>query len=94
MSKQLKSLFSQLCLWVNLPNYNEIKPTRGIKCLKLDFDSIYGGYRIDIVHEDTSESFFHFSSRFSQKEMAAHIQGLIHGMAIKQGGVVNISAIY
>lgn len=77
---------------LDLPNYNDLKSTKGIKCLKLDFNGIYGGYRIDMINEDTSESFFHFSSRFSTKEMTSYIQGLLHG--IKIGRKNTISPIY
>lgn len=82
MTKQLKSLFSQLCYQLNMPNYNELKSTKGVKCLKLDFNAIYGGYRIDIVNADTSESFFHHSSRIKSSEMVSYIQGLILGVNI------------
>lgn len=45
--------------------------------IKLDFNSVYGGYRLDIVHKNTSESFFDGQSRKNAKEMIAYMQGLI-----------------
>jgi hypothetical protein len=84
MVNQLKSLFSQLCMELELNNFNE-NPDYNKKSLKLDFNSVYGGYRIDTIKGDgsTGEDFFFFSSRFSRKEMISYIQGLIGG--IKEG---------
>lgn len=83
MNKQLKSLFSQLCMELKINNFNE-NPIYTKRSLKLDFNSVYGGYRIDYVNKDTSESFYIFSSRFIRKEMIALIQGLLHGLTTKK----------
>ena len=79
MTNQLKSLFSQLCLHLEINNFNE-NHTYSVESLKLDFNSLYGGYRIDRVHTNTSVSFFFYSNRFSKKEMVAFIQGLLVGL--------------
>lgn len=78
-TNQLTSLFSQLCIRVKLNNFNE-NHTYSVESLKLDFNSAYGGYRIDRVHTSTAESFFFYSSRFTRKEMIAFIQGLLIGL--------------
>jgi hypothetical protein len=78
-SNQLNSLFNQLCLTLNIPNYNDIKDYSK-KSLKLDYNAIYGGYRIDVVLTNTAEDFFSYSNRFSKKEMIAYIQGLLEGI--------------
>lgn len=83
--KQLKSLFSQLCMELEINNMNE-KSTHEVESLKMDFNSIYGGYRIDIVHTNTSESFFQFSSRFTLAEMISYVQGLLYGIELEKKG--------
>jgi hypothetical protein len=45
--------------------------------VKLDYAPHYGGYRIDIIHTNTSESFFDKSGRLSAKEMICYLDGLI-----------------
>jgi hypothetical protein len=67
---------------LDINNYNE-NPTFKVRSLRLDYNPTYGGYRLDYVNTDTSESFFIFSSRMSNKEMSALIQGLISGKHIK-----------
>ena len=81
-TSQLNSLFNQFCNINELPNYGELKTTKGIKSLKLDFNSVYGGYRIDIVNEDTSEGFYNSSARVQKKIMVAYLQGFIDGYKI------------
>lgn len=83
MTKQLKSLFNCLCMELKINNFND-NPIYTCKSLKLDHNSIYGGYRLDYVNPDTSESFFIFSSRFTPKEMTALIQGLLYGLNLKK----------
>jgi len=77
---EIKLLFSQLCKELKMLNANELKSTKGLKCLKMDYNSIYGGYRIDIVHESTGESFFSSGSRYNKREMVAHLRGLLKGL--------------
>ena len=47
--------------------------------LKLDYNPYYGGWRMDWVNPNTSESFFHGASRRSTKEMYHYLWGLIEG---------------
>ncbi len=83
--KQLKSLFSQLCMELDLNNFNK-NPDYTKKSLKLDFNSVYGGYRIDTIKGDgtTGEGFFIFSSRFSLGEMISCVQGILFGLTYKK----------
>jgi hypothetical protein len=62
--------------------FNELKRELKRDDLKMDFNSIYGGYRIDIVNKDTSENFFYLNNRISKKEMISHLQGILYGIAI------------
>ena len=80
MNNELKLLFNRLCEAINLPNGFEIKDGKGKKYLKLDHNSIYGGYRINIVHESTGESFYDISERLSSREMTIYIRGLLKGL--------------
>jgi hypothetical protein len=49
------------------------------KWLKLDYNQYYGGWRMDWVNKDTSESFYAGNSRRrSTREMYNYLQGLIH----------------
>lgn len=78
--KQLQSLFSQLCITINFPEkseWDENKKQYKTDWLKLDYNPVYGGYRIDVVNKDSTKSFFVFSSRFTAKEMIAFIQGFL-----------------
>lgn len=46
--------------------------------VKIDCDSNYGGYRIDVIHQDTSESSFNGSyHRYKAQEMIAYLNGLL-----------------
>ena len=55
--------------------------------LKLDYNPHYGGYRMDWVNKNTSESFFNGSmTRRTGKEMASYLQGLITANRMKKGG--------
>lgn len=77
-NKQLEKLFSQLCIALNMQNHNE-KGNDGVNdSLLLDYDSIYGGYIIDIVHPNTSQTAFIFSNRKKYNEMVSLIQGLLY----------------
>ena len=86
--KQLLSLFSQLCYTLGYNNLSEKStykaPFKFKKGLKLDFNSIYGGYNIRIVNENTSEDFFCYSNRVSQKEIISFIQGVFKGLELKK----------
>ena len=83
--KQLKSLFSQLCMELELNNFNE-NADYNKKSLILDFNSVYGGYRIDTIKGDgsTGEGFYIFCSRFQLGEMISFIQGNIHGLQTRK----------
>lgn len=51
--------------------------------INLDNAPTYGGYRIDVVHKGTGESFWSGSgTRRSPKEMEAYLEGLVHGSRI------------
>jgi len=45
------------------------------KFLHLDYNNYYGGWRMDWVNKDTSESFYSGMKRRSTKEMYAYLQG-------------------
>ena len=79
--KQMRSLFSQLCMELDVNNMNE-KHDYNREGLKMDYNSTYGGYRIDTIKGDggTGEGHYIFSSRFSLGEMIALLQGLLHGL--------------
>jgi hypothetical protein len=51
--------------------------------LTMNHNAIYGGYRIDIIHASTGESFYDLSSRISKKEMVAYLRGIIKGFESK-----------
>jgi hypothetical protein len=83
--KRIQSLFEQFTSLANIPTTAIWKPeikNWSNRFLKMDFNSAYGGYRIDWVEVGTGESFFSFSSRFNNKEMASYLQGLIEGYAL------------
>ena len=82
--KRIQSLFNQLCLEMGLNNFNE-NPDYNKKSLYMDFNSIYGGYRIDTIKGDgsTGQGDLVYSSRFSNKEMASFIQGILFGLTHK-----------
>ena len=86
--KQLFSLFSQLCDTLGYNNLSDNSkyraPSRYAKGLKLDFNSVYGGYSIRIVNENTSEDFFCYSSRTELKETISFIQGVFKGLELNK----------
>ena len=87
--KRVVSLFSQFCNLANIKTtakWNDKKRKWSNRFLKLDFNSEYGGYRMDWVEKDTSESYFFYKSRFSNKEMASYLQGLMSGYELKKYG--------
>jgi hypothetical protein len=45
--------------------------------IKLDYNPIYGGYRLDVVQTGTGERFFDNASRMSAKEMVCYLRGLL-----------------
>lgn len=55
------------------------------KWLKLDYNPYYGGFRMDWVHPNTSESFFSGMSRRSTREMYSYLWGLIDRGRKKKG---------
>ena len=79
--KQLSSLFSQLCMTLEVNNMND-NHDYNKKGLIMNFNSVYGGYRIDTISGDggTGEGHFCFSSRFSLGEMISFVQGALHGL--------------
>ena len=54
--------------------------------LKLDYNPHYGGYRLDWVNKDTTESFFSGMSRRNTRQMYEYLQGLIQRGRINKGG--------
>ena len=76
MTKQLKSLFSQLQMKLGM------EESKAKDYLLLDHNAIYGGYILMIVHplSHYSQSYFIFSSRVSCKEMVSLIQGILFGL--------------
>ena len=82
---RLFDLFQQLAESVNLPtkgNFDMKSRWYKEKWLHLDFNSIYGGYRLDLVHESTGESFFDGADRRSLKEMLAYLEGFLKAKTI------------
>lgn len=78
--------FADLAGYKTTATWDKDKKEYSNEYLKLDHNSIYGGYRLDIVNKNSSESFFSFSSRFSNKEMASYLQGLIQGYSLGKKG--------
>ena len=68
MDKRIKYLFEQV--------KEELKRND----LIMDFNSIYGGYRIEIVYPNTGHGFFERSNRISKKEMVCYLEGLLRGI--------------
>ena len=85
MNEEIKRLFEIFAKEVNMQTESEFIKGKGYKndFLKIDFNSIYGGYRIDKVHKDTSESFFSESKRMGKKEMIAYLKGLLKGLELQ-----------
>lgn len=52
--------------------------------LKLDYNKYYGGWRMDWVNKNTSESFFSGMSRRSSKEMLSYLDGLLDRVRFKK----------
>jgi len=52
--------------------------------LKLDYNPVYGGYRLDWVNKNTSESFFSTATRKSAREMYSYLWGLIDRARMKK----------
>ena len=48
------------------------------KFLKLDYNQYYGGWRMDWVNPNTSESFYRGSRRRTTREMYNYLQGLLN----------------
>lgn len=86
MTKQLKSLFSQLAMTLDMEE-GRTMGTEFKDYLKLDHNSVYGGYVLMVVHPKAhhSESFFIFSNRMSCKEMTRLIQGYLTGYTKAKG---------
>jgi hypothetical protein len=74
MTKEIQGLFN---LFIDLLN----KKGYSTKGFKMDYNPIYGGYRIDIVNDNTSESDFDGLTRKSKKEMIAYLKGVIKGLS-------------
>ena len=82
MNKEIKNLFELLASELGIPTDSEYVKGKGYKneFLKLDFNSIYGGYRLDIVQKNTGGRFFTISERLGKKEMAEYLRGFIDGL--------------
>jgi len=76
----LTELFHRMCKMLDIPtsatfDTNTRKYSNDFA--KLDHNSIYGGYRIDIIHTGTGESFFDGSgTRYTGREMEAYLRGM------------------
>lgn len=88
--QRMFSLFNQLCMELGLNNFNE-NPSYNVKSLKMDFNSIYGGYRINTLggNGGTGESFFHYSDRMPLQMMIKSIQGIFKGLELQKYHQVN-----
>lgn len=84
MNKEIMNLFNQLALKLNMPTSAEHIRGKGYanEFLKMDFNSIYGGYRLDVVEKSTGERFFDGSSRMSKSEMISYLRGLLKGLEV------------
>jgi len=54
------------------------------KWLKLDYNQYYGGWRMDWVNPNTSESFFSGMTRRNTRQMYNYLWGLIEGRRHKR----------
>ena len=88
--KKIDYLFNQVA---ELTGY----PTKGIRnetgkdheyyqneWLKMDYASVYGGYRITIVMKSTGEQEFDSLDRKTAKEMLHYLRGLLKGLTFKK----------
>lgn len=77
---RVKYLFDRFCSIYNLRNDGEVLPeeVKGIvykePFLKLDQ---FGGYRLMIIRQDTSETYFDGAGRKTASEMINYLNGLI-----------------
>lgn len=51
--------------------------------LKMDYNSYYGGYRIDVILEHGAEAFFDYANRITKKEMICYLEGVLKGLSLK-----------
>lgn len=97
MNSQVKQLFETFCKVYNLKTSATTRrenPEQATyysnEFIKIDYNSYYGGYRMDVVQKGTGERFFDSAERRTKSEMIAYLRGLI---AAKQSypfeGIVN-----
>ena len=85
--KIIDSRFAYFCKLANIPTsatWDKEKREYSHQFLKVDHNSVYGGYRLDWVHIGTGESFFDSWSRMSSKEMFSYLNGLIKGIQLSK----------
>jgi hypothetical protein len=78
----VKYLFADACKLLKMPTTSERGTNTYYKneYLKLDYNSIYGGYVIRKVLKGTGEQDFDGSTRKTLKEMISYLRGLIRGL--------------
>ena len=64
--------------------FSRVKEELNRNDLIMDFASIYGGYRIEIVYPSTGRGNFERSGRISKKEMESYLEGLLRGIWISK----------
>ena len=84
MNKEVKELFEAFCEAYNLktsaitrrenPDQNDFYSNDFIT---IDYNSVYGGYVLMIVHSNTSQSAFDGHSRKSKSEFCSYLRGLL-----------------
>jgi hypothetical protein len=88
MDNEIKILFKKMAGLINMPTESEFDAeTHNYKneFLHMNFNSFYGGYRIEIVDKSTGERDFGTSQRKTKKEMIEFLQGFITGITYKAG---------
>jgi hypothetical protein len=78
--KDVQTAFQRFCEAYNLKNsatWNQETKTYSNDFIKLDYNPIYGGFRLDVVQQNTGERFFDGMNRRNTKEMLSYLQGLL-----------------
>lgn len=76
----VRSAFREFCKKKRIPTsaiWYKKKRRYSKKWLKLDYNSYYGGWRMDWVFPNTSEDFYRGMTRRNTREMYAYLQGLL-----------------
>ena len=85
-SKEVVELFERLAEKVGMPLSANFIRGQGYdkEYLYLDYNSIYGGYRIEIVLKSTARQDFDGMDRKSKNEMIAYLNGFLKGISYQK----------